>query len=321
MTTEQQNKTISDQLAARKYNPDIIPEKQPVVYTVGGSICGTLGNLCVITGMPKVGKSTITAGLIASAFNMYDIFGCKLTFPPGRRGLAYFDTETAPYDFYAQIERFKQFAERNTTPEYLHAYNFREDAPETILKLIEHHFQNIDTPIAIIDGLLDLIYDFNDAVQSKNLINTLKRWGKVYNCLIIVILHQGKNTNGNTLGHLGSMTDRYCQSTIEIQRDNNTLTIAPKLLRSDKYFNPIHIVINNGNYIVEQSEETEKTDDIGELARQIIQPVNDYETLVNTVAEYTGKSKASAKKIVRAWITGGYITKDGDKYVKTRSLN
>jgi hypothetical protein len=93
------------------------------------------------------------------------------------------------------------------------------------------------------------------------------------------------------------------------------------LLRSDKYFNPIHIVINNGNYIVEQSEETEKTDDIGELARQIIQPVNDYETLVNTVAEYTGKSKASAKKIVRAWITGGYITKDGDKYIKTKALN
>jgi hypothetical protein len=57
------------------------------------------------------------------------------------------------------------------------------------------------------------------------------------------------------------------------------------------------------------------------LARKILQPVNDYETLVNTVAEYSGKSRAAAKKIVRSWITGGYITKDGDKYVKTKSLN
>jgi hypothetical protein len=321
MTTEQTNNNISEQLANRKYNPEIIPEKQPVVYTVGGSVCGTPGNFAIITGLPKVGKSTIVAGLVASAFVMYDVFGCKLTFPGERRGLAYFDTETAQYDFYAQIERFKRFSDRSNAPEHLHAYNFREDNPDTILKLIEHHFQTIDTPIAIIDGLLDLIWDFNDAVQSKNLINTLKRWGKVYNCLIIAVLHQGKNTGGNTLGHLGSMTDRYCQSTIEIQRDNNALTIAPKLLRSDKYFNPIHVVNVGGEYIVEEKTEAEKTDDISELARKIIQPVNDYETLVNTVAEYSGKSKAAAKKIVRSWITGGYITKDGDKYVKTRSLN
>jgi len=321
MTTEQTNNNISEQLANRKYNPEIIPEKQPVVYTVGGSVCGTPGNFAIITGLPKVGKSTIVAGLVASAFVMYDVFGCKLTFPGERRGVAYFDTETAQYDFYAQIERFKRFSDRSNAPEHLHAYNFREDNPDTILKLIEHHFQTIDTPIAIIDGLLDLIWDFNDAVQSKNLINTLKRWGKVYNCLIIAVLHQGKNTGGNTLGHVGSMTDRYCQSTIEIQRDNNALTIAPKLLRSDKYFNPIHVVNVGGEYIVEEKTEAEKTDDISELARKIIQPVNDYETLVNTVAEYSGKSKAAAKKIVRSWITGGYITKDGDKYVKTRSLN
>ena len=321
MTTEQTNKTISEQLAARKYDPEKQPEKQPVVYTVGGSICGTLGNLCIITGMPKVGKSTITAGLIASAFQGFDVFGIKIDFPANRRGLAYFDTETAPYDFYAQIGRILRFSGRNNVPDYFHAYNFREDNPDAILKFIEEHFLAIDTPVAIIDGLLDLIYDFNDAVQSKNLINTLKRWGKIYNCLIICILHQGKNTGGNTLGHLGSMTDRYCQSTIEIQRDNNTLTIAPKLLRSDKYFDPIHVVNVGGEYITEQVKETEKTDDTSELARKIIQPVNDYETLVNTVAEFTGKSKAAAKKIVRLWITGGYITKDGDKYIKTRALN
>lgn len=321
MTTEQTNNNISEQLANRKYNPEIIPEKQPVVYTVGGSVCGTFGNFAIITGLPKVGKSTIVAGLVASAFVMYDVFGCKLTFPGERRGLAYFDTETAPYDFYAQIGRILRFSGRNNVPDYFHAYNFREDNPDAILKFIEEHFLAIDTPVAIIDGLLDLIWDFNDAVQSKNLINTLKRWGKIYNCLIICILHQGKNTGGNTLGHLGSMTDRYCQSTIEIQRDNNTLTIAPKLLRSDKYFNPIHVVNVGGEYITEQVKETEKTDDTSELARKIIQPVNEYETLVNTVAEYSGKSKAAAKKIVRSWITGGYITKDGDKYIKTRALN
>lgn len=322
MKTEQTTTTttLTDQLQQRKYNPDIIPEKQEILFTVGGSICGTTSNFCVITGLPKVGKSTIIAGLIASAFVAYDVFGCKLNFPANRRGLAYFDTETAQFDFYAQIDRIKRFSALNNVPEFFHAYNFREDNPDAIIKLIEEHLKTIDTPIAIIDGLLDLIFDFNDAVQSKNLINLLKRWGKIYKCLIIVVLHQGKNTNGNTLGHLGSMTDRYCQSTIEIIRENNTLTIAPKLLRSDKYFTPIHVVNNNGNYFIEETE-PEKKDDSRELARQIIKAVNNYETLVNTVAEYTGKSKATARKIVKEWITSGFIKKDGDDYVKNMAIN
>lgn len=317
---EQQQQTINELLKTRKYNPDKTPEKKEVLFYCGGSITGTISNFSIITGLPKTGKSTVVAGLIASAFVPYDIFGCKLNLQAHRRGIAYFDTETAEYDFYAQIDRIKAFSGLNNVPEYLHAYNFREDNPETIIKLITEHFKSIETSIAIIDGLLDLIYDFNDAVQSKNLINLLKRWGKIYNCLIIAVLHQGKNTGGNTLGHLGSMTDRYCQSTIEITRENNGLTISPKLLRSDKYFNPIQLISNNGTYFVAEGE-NEKRDDTDELARQIIKQTNNYDDLVNTVAEYSGKSKAAAKKIVKNWITSGLIKKDGNEYIKARALN
>jgi hypothetical protein len=318
--TEQQQQTINEQLQQRKYNPEKTPEKKEVIFTVGGSICGTAQNFCIITGLPKTGKSTVTAGIIASVFNAYEIFGCKLTFPAQRRAIAYFDTETAEYDFYAQIDRIKRFAGLINAPEQLHAYNFREDNPEIIIKLITEHLKTIDTPIIIIDGLLDLIYDFNDAVASKNVISLLKRWGKIYNCLIIAILHQGKNTGGNTLGHLGSMTDRYCQTTIEIIRENNGLTIAPKLLRSDKYFNPIHLINNNGNFYISENE-NEKTDDLTDLARQVIKQTNDYDTLVNTVAEYSGKSKAAAKKIIKSWIVTGLIKKEGNEYIKARAIN
>ena len=320
MTQTKQQTTLTEQLKTRKYDPEKTPEKKEIIFTVGGSIAGTISNFAVITGLPKVGKSTVIAGIIASAFVAYDIFGCKLNFPANRRGLAYFDTETAEFDFYAQIDRIKRFSDLNNVPDFLHAYNFREDNPETIINLINEHLKTIDTPIVIIDGLLDLIYDFNDAVASKNLINLLKRWGKIYNCLIIVVLHQGKNTNGNTLGHLGSMTDRYCQSTIEIIRENNALTIAPKLLRSDKYFNPIHLINNNGNYFVAEKE-NEQRDDETQLARVIIKQNNNYDELVNTVAEYTGKSKSAAKKIVKNWITGGLIKKDGNDYIKAKAIN
>jgi hypothetical protein len=320
ITEQTTTTTPAEQLKKRKYDPTKTPEKKQVVYTVNGSVTGTTGNFAIITGLPKVGKSSIIAGLIASSFNIYDVFNCKITFPDGRRNIAYFDTETAEYDFYAQIDRIKKFADINTVPDYFHAYNFREDNPDVIIKLINEHFQLIDTPIAIIDGLLDLIFDFNDAVQSKSLINLLKRWGKIYNCLIIAVLHQGKNTNGNTLGHLGSMTDRYCQSTIEIIRENNGLTISPKLLRSDKYFEPVNLINDNGNfYVIEHETESKKT--TVDVARATIKQSNNYDELVNTVAEYTGKSKAAAKKIIKDWITTGLIVKDGNEYIKNMAIN
>lgn len=320
--TETQTENLASQLQLRKYNPEHTPKKNTIVLTVGGSISGTLQNFCIVTGMPKVGKSTIIAGLIASSLQYNDIFGIKITFPPERKGIVYFDTETAEYDFYKQIDRIKNLSDIQTVPDYFAAFNFREDEPPAILEMIEHYLKENLPPVVIIDGLLDLIYDFNDSIASKKLVNLIKRWGKKYNCLIIGVIHQGKTTGGNTLGHLGAMTDRYAQTTIEIIRNkDNTFTISPKLLRSDKYFNPINLVNNNGNFAVIEGEKSkpEENNNI-ELMRKVLKAENNYKQLVEDIQEYSGKSLSYAKKVVKDWIGTGYIVKDGSIYKLVKAI-
>jgi hypothetical protein len=320
--TDKQTENLASQLQLRKYNPEHTPKQNTIVLTVGGSIAGTLQNFCIATGMPKVGKSTIIAGLIASSMQFNDVFGIKVTFPPDRKGIVYFDTETAEFDFYKQIDRVKSLADIQTVPDYFAAFNFREDEPPAILEFIEHYLKENLPPVVIIDGLLDLIYDFNDSIASKKLVNLIKRWGKKYNCLIIGVIHQGKTTGGNTLGHLGAMTDRYAQTTIDIIRNkDNTFTISPKLLRSDKYFDPINLINNNGNFAVIESEKSkpEQNNNI-ELMRKVLKAENNYKQLVEDLQEYSGKSLSYAKKVVKDWIVTGYIVKDGSIYKLVKAI-
>ena len=68
-------------------------------------------------------------------------------------------------------------------------------------------------------------------------------------CMLILIyfedegvLHLSKNA-GETLGHLGSNTDRWAQSTMTIKRVKETgqLVLEPKFLRSSEDFEPVAI--------------------------------------------------------------------------------
>ena len=233
--------TINDTLQLRRYNPTHIPEPEQVVLTIGGRTIGTLQNFVVYSGLPKAGKSTFIAATLASALMPGDQFGIKISFPEDRRRVCLFDTESSDYDFYRQIDKIKRFSHINMLPDVFDAYKVREDHPKQIKEMIELYLQQ--TPqcsVMVIDGFLDLLLNFNDEIESRMLINWLKRLTKQYNCLIIGVLHLGKK-DGHTLGHLGSMVDRYTQSLLKITKDKEQLTysLTPEMLRSDVDFLPI----------------------------------------------------------------------------------
>jgi len=61
------------------------------------------------------------------------------------------------------------------------------------------------------------------------------------NILIITILHLGKKDN-SSIGHIGSASDRYAQSTLLVEKTKEgTFICAPKFLRSAKDFEIIEI--------------------------------------------------------------------------------
>ena len=239
-------------LLQREFNKDIVPSAEVVCLKIEDKIIGTIGNYVVYSGLPKTGKSFFIAATIASSFLHPDQtnFGIKLTTFPGRPKIAYFDTESSQYDNYQQIQKICKLGLKTTLPENIKAYNTREDNPEDILKLIETFLDSApECSILFIDGLLDLCYNYNDETETRKLTNWLKKITKIYNILVITVLHTSKGSF-ETLGHLGSNTDRWAQSTLTVEKDKQTkqMILKPKFLRSSDDFDPIAINYINGQW-------------------------------------------------------------------------
>jgi RecA-family ATPase len=250
----EQQINLSELLAGRKYDRNKIPKPQHVALTIDEKIIGTLGSYAVLTGLPKTGKSTFISATIGSAYlpTYQDNFSIKIHLPNERKKIGYFDTESAEFDFYRQIDKIKKFCLRSTLPEEIDAFNTREDSPKIIRALIVEYLKtNPECSVLVIDGFLDLCFNYNDEVETRMLTNWFKKITKEYNIFLIGVLHTGKGGNNDTLGHLGSNTDRWANSTIVVEKDKERglFVMKPKFLRSSPDFEPIAIADYNGQWM------------------------------------------------------------------------
>lgn len=247
MPTGKQIINLSQVLQERQYNPAYKPPPEDIVLTIQDYTVGSKGNFICLSGLPKAGKTSYLNAIISSAFTHQSIFGIKLKLSGN---LGYFDTESSTNDFYKNIYRIRQFAGYIQLPESFQAYNTRVDPFHLQRALIEQYITDYNPEILIVDGLLDLVKNYNDESESRALIDWLKNITAFHNMLVIGCIHLGKKDN-HTLGHFGSMVDRYAQSVLEIVRDmdNDLFLLKPKLLRSAPWFETIAIQLQGSEYV------------------------------------------------------------------------
>jgi hypothetical protein len=319
--------SIDELLEKRKYNPNYIPSKENIIFTIQDKHIGSLQNFIIFSGLPKAGKSTFICAMISSVFNTYDIFSMKLHTPQNRAKICLIDTESSDYDFYRTINKIKGFADINNLPSNFDAFQVREDSSNAIKQMIERYLElNRDCAILIVDGLLDLLVNYNDEKESSLLTKWLKKITKHYNILLISVLHQSKS-NLATTGHIGSASDRFAQSTLDItkDKDKNTYVLSSRFMRSDSDFEPITLMNFNGLF---QQIETEKQKNTGKkasdideieskrLLHQIITMPMSYNDISSEIIERTATSKAFAKNLIKLWISKNYIVKDNKNNYK-----
>lgn len=243
---------IRELLQSRRYDPANKPVEQVPIFTIQGKTVGCLQSYIVFSGLPKASKSTYIGAVAASAMiPVYQtIWGMKLQLPYDRPRIGYFDTEMSSFDFYRQVDKIITLADKKSLPSTFDAYSLREDMPSKIRAMIEQYLiENKDCSCIFVDGMLDLCLDYNDPRETRLVTNWLKRITKQYDILLIGVLHLGKG-QGETLGHLGSNTDRWSQSTmiVEKNRDVGQFVLRPKYLRSDEDFETIAISNFNGQW-------------------------------------------------------------------------
>ena len=177
----------------------------PCAINVGGVDCLPLGTIIGVKGRAKVGKSQLLYYLTGI------VLGDKQTdiIRANRRSLRILiaDTEQDKGDFATCIRRALRYAgfdERQNhdrvTPLYL-----ADVTKEKRRDMIERAVDSWRPQLVMIDGIRDLLTDFNDLSESGELIDWLQHITVTYGCAVINVLHQNKDkSDTNMRGHLGT---------------------------------------------------------------------------------------------------------------------
>ena len=229
-------------LASRKFDFSTPIVQDKIYFSIDKNVIGTSGNFITISGLPKAGKSRFIGAIIAAWLSDRPVFDFKMHRYQDKTKIALFDTEQGTYQFEKLIKFIKQNCKTENIYVDFDAYLLRQDNSQDIAILIDTYLkENKDCGVLIIDGILDLIDNMNDEGASKALIRRLKHWAVINDILIITVLHLGKK-DLTSIGHVGSASDRYSQSTLLVEKTkDNKYTCASKYLRDAMDFETISI--------------------------------------------------------------------------------
>ena len=231
-TTESEDDRIRRLLKARAFDASKVPPPLRPIYSLGGVVICTPGNLTAITAQAKVGKSALVSALTASAMVPEESEADTLTavgFNAAGKALLYFDTEQSPDDFWHAVARAKRRARLETLPDWLHAYTVA-DLPAQIARksvavaMADAAAEHGGIHSVIIDGVADLVLDVNDAEECNGIVAELHAQAIRYDCAILCVIHKNPGTE-KVRGHLGSQIERKAETNLSLEKEDEVTVV------------------------------------------------------------------------------------------------
>ena len=196
------------------------------------------GNLVALSAKWKNGK-TFFCDILSAIFLGSDRFkGCRPIANGGK--VQFFDTEQAVSDtarilktIHAMIGRQRHddvtvYCLRNAGIDIGDCASDEISRFDFISQTIAH-----DRPdLVIIDGIADLIYNYNDVIESQEVVNKLAAIANENNCCIVVVMHQNKGSRDkNMKGHLGTMLFQKCSDVFNIEKCGSIFVVSHAVSR------------------------------------------------------------------------------------------
>lgn len=183
-------------------------------YKVGG-----FGQIGVFTGHEKSGKSFVLGCIASAALSGKHILNFQMDLR-GRR-MAWFDTEQSLFFYQWNQRRIHNMAgKRQNLPNY-NAYHLRKFTPAERIAAIEHIiYQEAGMGVLVIDGIVDLLMNYNDLPEVQALVQRLMKWTDELNILLLSVLHVNKG-DGKIRGHIGTEIKNKCDFAISITKTDD----------------------------------------------------------------------------------------------------
>ena len=200
------------------------PEPQYLVKIRG---IGTfpLGDIAACKAKSKNGK-TIAVSIIGASIHGSDVFGIESQ----ARGstVLYFDTEQNERNTARVLRRMNALCgySSKVTKQEIRAFSIRRIDTELRWSYIVEQVNKRKPSAVIIDGIVDLVKDFNDPVESKEFVSKLLQFAAEQNILIICVLHTNKAKDDNNMrGHLGTILEQKAADIFEVVKNGHTFTV------------------------------------------------------------------------------------------------
>jgi hypothetical protein len=214
----------------------------------------TLGDLSLIQGRQKSKKTFFTSAICVSILNEYAFIDKLSPAPPKDTTIAIFDTEQS--DYYAQITN-RRIANMSGTQNYYY-FALRDSDPKERREIIECFLYSHKKKISyiLIDGIVDLLYDFNDLKECSELVQWVMKITKEYNVHCSCILHEN-NSDDKARGHVGTMLAQKAETVLKIEKNTSqpSRSTITGIDTRGVGFHPFDIEIIDGlPYLVESLE-------------------------------------------------------------------
>jgi len=230
-----------------------------------------------------------------------------------------FDTEQSK--FYSQkipkrIHKILGWDE-NENCDNLKVFRLREMDTAEREKFVKEAIIHYKPDLVFVDGIRDLILDFNAPEQSSRIVNLIMKLSSVYNCHICTVLHENKE-GGNLRGHLGSEIVNKCETVIGVERKGDVLEVKQKYCRNIP-FDDFYFRINDEGLpeFCDQSLNIITSNTHEDLFVEIFaeNAFLEYTVLRKIIMDKTKKSESTAEKYIKTAKATGIINKNKvDKY-------
>ena len=203
----------------------------PEILQVNGSTIGTLGNFSASTGKAKSKKTFNVSAIVAAALSNSEVLRYTAAFPDDKRKVLYIDTEQSEDDTIAIKNRVCTLA---GIPYNVPQQRFKVARLRDTVQVDERYKQilqlmwEIKPDVVFIDGLLDIVNDYNAQDECSNVIRDLMAYSTALNMSMWCVLHENPMTD-KLVGSLGSIAERKVTEVFVIRKHK-----AP---HQDKRFN------------------------------------------------------------------------------------
>lgn len=291
--------------------------------------CGTLpiSDICAVVAKAKNGKTHLVVVFCASILG-YVGFGINSLIDNAK--IIYFDTEQARINTVKVIRKIHTLLgwDLSKDNDRLMAFNLRAMDIRERYPYIQKVVERLKPTLAVIDGVADLVADFNNVAESREMANKLKKLSTENDLCVLCVIHENPSeTKSNLRGNLGREIQNAASDLWRVEKNRFVFNVKHIFNRNSAEGETFAFQIDGhgtpypATPIQEVKQEQKQKQDEEDLSRLIADAYGSetkfkYSELRKRIMEKCKKSEATVNRYINSAKDNGLLKHEGVYYLK-----